>query len=113
MKSSSTEVLPAFRDRWEDVKDRLFSWPVWDAACVLLGFVSDDFFGDVRAWIISHGRAAVDRIAADPDALVELAHDVDSVNAGEELGVLVWEMWERLTGDCGGESRSTGVGVGR
>ncbi|MFI0424897.1 DUF4240 domain-containing protein [Spongiactinospora sp. 9N601] len=66
MPSSSTEVLLAFRDRWEAVEDRLFSWPAWDAACVLLGFVSDDFFGDVRAWIIRHGRAAVDRIAADP-----------------------------------------------
>ncbi|MFI7134166.1 hypothetical protein ACIBQ1_51460 [Nonomuraea sp. NPDC050153] len=67
----------------------------------------------MRAWIIGHGRAAVDRIAADPDALVEPAHAVDSVNVGEELGMIVREMGERLTRDCGGESRSTGVGAGR
>lgn len=103
--SSSTKVLLAFRDRWNEVEDRVFTWPIWDAACVLLGFVSDDFFSDVRAWIISHGRGVVDRIAADPDALVELASDVEALNTGdaEALGMLVWQMWEELTGDCGGE----------
>ncbi len=44
-------------------------------------------------------------MAADPDALVELADDLEALHTGdaEALGMLVWEMWEELTGDCGGE----------
>ncbi len=77
-------------------------WPVRDAACVLLGFVSDDFFSDVRVWIVSHGRDVVTRIAADPDALVTLANDRSSVESGaavEELGMLVEMVWADLIGD--------------
>lgn len=99
--AASAEALLAFRDRWDDAEDRVFTWPVWDAACVLLGFVSDDFFSDVRAWIISHGRMVLEKVAADPDMLVDLASDVHSVNsaAAEELGDLVWHLWERLSGE--------------
>ena len=58
---------------------------------VLLGFVSADFFDDVGAWIMSHGRDPVNRISADPDALTTLAEDRHSVESGaaEELSMLV------------------------
>jgi len=97
----SVEELLAFRDRWDEAERRLFAWPVWDAACVLLGFVSDDFFGDVRGWIISHGREVVQSVAADADSLVELAHDVSGANsdAVEDLGCLVDHLWEEFTGN--------------
>lgn len=102
--TGSVEDLLEFRDRWQQAEARVFTWPVWDAACVLLGFVSDDFFSDVRAWIVSHGHVTVDRIAADPDSLVTLADDRRAAESGdaEELGMLVWSVWEELTGDCGG-----------
>ncbi|MFJ2234894.1 DUF4240 domain-containing protein [Streptomyces sp. NPDC087859] len=97
--------LLEFRDCWDEIEERVFTWPIWDASCVLLGFVSDDFFSDVRAWIMSHGRDAVNHIATDPDALATLADDRRSVESGaaEELSMLVWGVWEDLTGDCGGE----------
>lgn len=94
--------LLSFRDCWEEADTRAFTWPVWDASCLLLGWVSDDVFGDVRAWIISHGRAVLDRIAADPDNLLELAHDVDATETGdaERLNMLVWNVWFELAGGC-------------
>ncbi len=96
----SVEKLLEFRDRWDEVEERVFTWPIWDASCVLLGFVSDDFFSDIRAWIVSHGRAAVDRIVADPDALVTLVGDRQTAESGaaEDLGMLVWSVWAELTG---------------
>jgi hypothetical protein len=33
---------------------------VWDAACVLLGWVIDDSFADYRAWLIAQGHASFD-----------------------------------------------------
>jgi hypothetical protein len=83
--------LLGFQDRWDEVDARAFTWPVWDAACLLLGFVSDDFFDDVRAWIISHGRTTVDRVVADPETLVELADDIDATDTGdaERFGMLI------------------------
>jgi hypothetical protein len=99
--ASPREELLGFRDRWDEADGRLFTWPLWDASCLLLGWVSDDFFDDVRAWIIGHGRDVVDRIVADPDNLVELANDTDATQTGdaERLNMLVWEVWEELTGD--------------
>jgi hypothetical protein len=97
----SVDALLAFQERWDEAEDRVFSWPVWDAACVLLGFVSDDFFSDVRAWIISHGRTTVEKIAADPDARVELAGDRHAVESGasEDFGNLIWGLWEEIASD--------------
>lgn len=92
-----------FRDRWEEADARVFTWPVWDAACLLLGWVSDDFFGDVRAWIIGHGRRVVDRIVDDPDSLVELAGDTAALETGdaESLNMLVLSVWAELMGNYG------------
>jgi hypothetical protein len=94
------DVLVGFRNRWEDVEARVFTWPIWDGACLLFGWVSDDFFGDVRAWIISHGRVAVERIIADPDSLVELAEDRVAVERGdgEDLNMLVMNVWNERFG---------------
>ncbi len=68
---------------------------------MLLGFVSDDFFSDVRAWLVSYGRATVDRVAVDPDSLVELADDAEALNNGdaELLSMLVWTAWSQLAED--------------
>jgi hypothetical protein len=99
------EVLLEFRDRWNEADDRVFTWPLWDAACLLLGWVSDDFFDDVRAWIISHGRAAVDRVVAEPDSLVDLAFDRAAVESGdaERLNMLLMSVWREISGDCDDE----------
>lgn len=113
--AGSREALLEFRDRWYDVDARVFTWPVWDAACLLLGWVSDDFFGDVRAWIISHGRATVDRVVAEPDSLVDLAFDRSAVESGdaERLNMLVMNVWHEIAGDCGEEMpASQGFGCG-
>jgi hypothetical protein len=33
--AGSVEGLLEFRDRWDEVESRLFTWPIWDASCVL------------------------------------------------------------------------------
>jgi hypothetical protein len=95
------DELLGFHDCWEAADARAFTWPLWDASCLLLGYVSDDFFADVRAWIISHGRAALDNVVADPDRLVDLANDVDGAGAdnAEGLTMLVWHVWQEKCGD--------------
>ena len=45
---------------------------LWAAAYLINGGCSDDGFDAFRGWLIAHGRQAVARVVADPDALAEL-----------------------------------------
>ena len=60
---------------WEQAQDGLYSWPVHDAAELLLGPLDDDDLLAVQDWIVSHGRSVVQRVREDPDNLVELMSD--------------------------------------
>ncbi|MGW4940389.1 DUF4240 domain-containing protein [Actinoplanes sp. NPDC004185] len=66
---------------WERARSRLFSWPVSDAACLLLGPVEEEDLGRIQDWILSYGRTAVERISADPDNLIDLAADAGNARA--------------------------------
>ncbi|WP_158647449.1 DUF4240 domain-containing protein [Actinoplanes sp. ATCC 53533] len=66
---------------WERARSRLSSWPVTDAACLLLGPVKEEDLCQIQDWIISYGRTAVERISADPDNLIDLAADAGNARA--------------------------------
>ncbi|MCM4084639.1 DUF4240 domain-containing protein [Actinoplanes sp. TRM88002] len=67
---------------WERVRSGLYSWPVTDAACLLLGLVEEEGLCHVQDWIISYGRTMVRRIVRDPDSLADLAGDAGNARAG-------------------------------
>jgi hypothetical protein len=97
LRSLSPDEILSFDDHWGEAYHRLYTWPVWDAACVLLGWVGDDSFGDVRAWIISHGREATERVIADPDSLADLAGDHHNAFV-EDFHSLAAEAYEDVAG---------------
>lgn len=95
-------MLPAdetadFFDRWQAVGERARRGLVWDAACLLLGWVVDDSFADFRAWLITRGRAAFEAVVDDPDNLADLAAELRTTRwaVAEELdGVVGWAACE-------------------
>ncbi|MEU8329105.1 DUF4240 domain-containing protein [Micromonospora sp. NPDC048839] len=76
----ATEVVEFVR-LWEQTRSRLYSWPVTDAACLLLGPVEEEDLRHIQDWIISYGRAVAERIARDPDSLTDLAADAGNARA--------------------------------
>ncbi|XVU22508.1 DUF4240 domain-containing protein [Actinoplanes sp. CA-054009] len=66
---------------WERVRSRLSSWPVTDAACLLLGAVEEEHLPYIQDWIISYGRTTTDRIIQNPDNLADLAADAGNARA--------------------------------
>ena len=77
---SSVDVV-AFVRHWERARSSLDSWPVADAACLLLGLIEEEDLRLIQDWVISFGRGAVVRIARDPDSLADLARDARSARA--------------------------------
>ncbi|AGZ42838.1 DUF4240 domain-containing protein [Actinoplanes friuliensis] len=75
LRSLSPDEIEHFGALWAEVQDELYSWPVHDAATLLLGPVNDDALLVVQDWIVSHGRQTMKRVQEDPDNLVELAPD--------------------------------------
>ena len=73
--------VAAFVRLWERARTRLSSWPVTDAACLLLGPVDEENLCQIQDWIISYGRTAVEQITANPDNVVGLAADAGSARA--------------------------------
>jgi hypothetical protein len=65
----------------------------------LLRWVGDDSFMDVRAWIVTRGRAVLDRVIEDPDSLVEVAADQDNAFV-ESYGGLVYRAYKDATGQA-------------
>ncbi|GAA2714160.1 DUF4240 domain-containing protein [Actinoplanes palleronii] len=77
---SATEIAD-FVQLWEQVRSHLYTWPVTDAICLLLGVVEEDDLPHAQDWIISYGRSVVERTIRTPDSLVELAADVHHARA--------------------------------
>ena len=66
--------VTAFAWHWERARSALYSWPVADAACLLLGTVEEEHLRFIQDWVISFGASAVTSIAQDPDSLANLAY---------------------------------------
>jgi hypothetical protein len=98
LRTLAGEEILSFGEHWYAASERLYTWPVWDAACLLLGWVGDDSFRDVRAWIATQGPDVLDRVAADPDSLVDLAGDSDNAFV-EAFDSLVYDAYTTVTGE--------------
>lgn len=95
------EEILSFSGHWYEANEKAFTWPVWDAACLLLGWVGDDSFMDFRGWLISHGRTVFERVVADPDSIADLADDRDNALSedAEELGPIAgYEVYQEVAG---------------
>ena len=62
-----------FRSWFDYHQDRLYREDVWDAMVILLGGCGDSSFERARASLVGLGREWYERLAADPDELVEFA----------------------------------------
>ncbi|GIF51970.1 uncharacterized protein DUF4240 [Asanoa ferruginea] len=71
---SEQEILD-YEELWFRAQDEAFTWPIRNAASLLFGGVDDEDFMLVQDWIVSHGRAVLERVKTDPDRLVELMAD--------------------------------------
>lgn len=90
-------AVAAFAQLWEQARSRLYSWPVTDAACLLLGPVEEEDLRYIQDWIISYGREISDHVARDPDRLVDLAADAGNAR-GEWFGEFITEAHVVVSG---------------
>src|SRR5262245_38334025 len=63
---------PAFADWFAARTAELASAEMWDAGSLLQGWLGEDGFADVRAWVVIHGEAAHRAARIDPDSLADL-----------------------------------------
>jgi hypothetical protein len=95
----SVDDVVKFDECFTDANLALYTWNMWGAATLMLGWSSDDVFADFRSWVISLGRETYDRVAADPDALAEVdMEDPEEPAVGELFGSVASEVYEAATG---------------
>ncbi|MEV4175713.1 DUF4240 domain-containing protein [Nonomuraea sp. NPDC049709] len=91
---------------------RVDTWLMWGAMRALFGFGSDDGFWYFHMWLVGLGREVFERVAGDPDALVDVP-EVQRLVAMEHRGpswtnddwpqfeildYVAGGAWERVTG---------------
>jgi hypothetical protein len=88
--------LLAFQSHLDALREQACDWGVWGAGYVACGGLGDDAFTDFRTWLVSQGRAAYERVLADPDALADvLPPDLDDRLADAELwGYVALDVWD-------------------
>lgn len=88
--------LVSFQEHLDALRAGLLRWDVWGAGSLACGGMGDDAFTDFRTWLVSQGRAAYERVAADPDALVDVAPpDLDErIGDAETWGYVALEVWD-------------------
>jgi hypothetical protein len=95
----SVEQLVAFDRRFVQANLALYTWAMWGAATVVLGWCSDDVFTDFRSWVVSLGRQTYDRVVADPEVLAEVQlADPEEIGAGELFAFAAGEAYQEATG---------------
>lgn len=90
------DEVASFQEHLDALRADLFRWDVWGAGYIACGGMGEDSFTDFRTWLVSQGRAAYARVAADPDALVDVAPpDLDERIGDAELwGYVALEVWD-------------------
>jgi len=93
----SDEDLLWFRGDYQRAHDALNVRLLWVAAHFSMGFCSDDGFHYFRSWLISRGRAAYERVHANPDELAGLLpppeRGVKHFLSFEEFGYAAGDVW--------------------
>lgn len=93
------EEVVAFDARFVEANLALYTWDIAGAGTVLLGWMSDDVFTDLRTWVVARGRAVHERVLADPDSLVDVdVEDLEAVGLAEELAYAAHGAYESRTG---------------
>jgi hypothetical protein len=95
------EDLLDFNRLWIGCWRRAYTWPVWDGATLLFGYIGDDGFMDFRHWLISHGRETYEGALRSPDSLADLAEHLGDFFATEEIETLGSEagvIYHEVTG---------------
>lgn len=79
---------------------RSYTWPLWGAAGLIKGHLSDDTFEYFRSWLIYKGQAAYEAAMVDPDSLASTMDDEDdeAQYECESLLTAALEAWEQKTG---------------
>jgi hypothetical protein len=63
---------PAFAEWFAARTAELASAELWDAGSLVQGWLGEDGFADIRAWVVIHGEAAYQAARIDPDSLADL-----------------------------------------
>ncbi|HEY6907907.1 MAG TPA: DUF4240 domain-containing protein [Myxococcales bacterium] len=92
LEALSLRQVAAFDRHLRAMMRKAYRWDVWGAAYLMLGGCSDDAFQDFRASLVARGRAAFERVIADPDELADLA-DLDG---DETFAAVAREVYEAL-----------------
>lgn len=70
LKKLKKEEMREFYSKYNEIKNKLYTWDLWGAALIICGgFCSDDSFDDFRNWIISMGKPVTDLALSQPDDL--------------------------------------------
>ena len=90
------DELASFQEHLDDLRAGLFRADLWGAGHLACGGMDEDAFTDLRTWLVSQGRAAYARIAADPDALADVAPPdlLERVADAEAWGYVALEVWD-------------------
>ena len=86
------DEVVAFRALLRAQVARANDWGVWAAGYLAHGGMSDDSFLDFRFWLVHQGRAAVDAVLTEPDALAGLSWTDEEFEHAEDLGYVADEL---------------------
>ena len=67
----------AFYARFEQLRQRAYTWELWAAAYIIDGGCSDDCFSDFRGWLIGQGRSVFEAALENVESLAELEDSND------------------------------------
>src|SRR5687768_8011471 len=89
------EDIVDFQVHLDRLRKRVDTWDMWAAGYLICdGLCSDDGFWYLQAWLVGLGREAFERVAVQPDALVDLP-EVRRL-AGRGIGDWAEEEWPEL-----------------
>lgn len=94
------DTLRAFQHKFIEASTRLYTWRHWDAAEMICGYASDDFFTDWRSWVIALGHETFSRVAENPDNLADVTDLSASCDGGSEFfGAAAGIIYDQRHGD--------------
>ena len=84
LKDGGDEMIFGFERWFQTMQYRLFNYDLWAVAYLMQGGCSDDGFTDFRTWVISKGKAFVEKALQDPASVAEVPDPSDSE---------IWEIY--------------------
>lgn len=91
------EDIIEFDELAHAAQDQAYTAALWEACYVIEPGCSDDGFLAWRQWLIGQGRAAFERVLAEPDRLADLV-PADQEEGFEVLLGVADEAYEQVTG---------------